>query len=69
MLLMATLVNNPGIGYFEEESSKETKNFHNSLSLLQEEILIIAQDIHINIEKPAISTLRKDLETLRNFLV
>jgi WYL domain len=67
MLLIASLVNNPGIGCFEEELSQETNDHHNALSLLQEKIIIIAQDINIDIEKPAIPTLRKDLETLKNF--
>lgn len=68
MLLIATLVNNPGIGCNDDEQSfRERENHHNALELLQSQIQITAQDVNINIEKPAIPTLRKDLETLRDF--
>lgn len=63
MLLIATLINYPGIGCREHEES--TENHHNALALLQTQMEIIAQNLQINIEKPAIATLRKDLETLR----
>lgn len=64
MLLIATFINYPGIGCCEDDDSKG-ENHHNALALLQTQIEITAQNLHINIEKPAIATLRKDLETLR----
>lgn len=64
MLLIATFINYPGIGCCEDEHSKG-ENHHNALALLQTQMEIIAENLHINIEKPAIATLRKDLETLR----
>jgi len=63
MLLIATLINHPGIGCREDEES--TENHHNALTLLQNQMEINAKNLPINIEKPAIATLRKDLETLR----
>jgi predicted DNA-binding transcriptional regulator YafY len=63
MLLIATLINYPGIGCREDEES--TENHHNALALLQNQMEITAKNLPINIEKPAVATLRKDLETLR----
>lgn len=68
MLLIATLANYPGIGCCEGEKDDEQqgKQFHhNALSLLQQKLVILAKEVDIEISQPALPTLRKDLETLK----
>jgi predicted DNA-binding transcriptional regulator YafY len=69
MLLIATLVQYPGIGEPEEQDEKEKGNHHNALELLQKKIQELAQEMGINFKGnyPAIHTIRKDLETLREY--
>jgi hypothetical protein len=69
MLLITTLVHYPGIGCPPDEAimDQEKKSHHNSLSLLPQQIALMAQKMNLKIEKPAIATLRKDLETLKDF--
>lgn len=64
MLLIATLINHPGIGCCEDEDSRG-ENHHNALALVQNQMMIMAKQVNIEIEIPAIPTLRKDLEILR----
>ncbi|WP_069789442.1 helix-turn-helix transcriptional regulator (plasmid) [Cyanobacterium sp. IPPAS B-1200] len=61
MLLIATIVNHPNL---TQENDEEPTN---SLSQLQQEINNTASEYDVQLDKPAISTLRKDLETLKKY--
>ena len=60
MLLILTIINHPNLGTEEDSNT-------NVIHQLQEKIISTAQQYHIDIPTPAIATLRKDLETLREY--
>ena len=67
MLLIATLVNHPGIGYTDTETSDG--KYHDALLEVQSQLQKIAAASGIEFPEnyPATPTIRKDLETLRNY--
>jgi len=60
MLLILTIINHPNLGTEEDSNG-------NVIHQLQEKIIATAQQYYIDIPPPAIPTLRKDLETLREY--
>lgn len=60
MLLILTIINHPNLGTEEDSNT-------NVIHQLQQKIISTAQQYHIDIPTPAIATLRKDLETLREY--
>ncbi|AFZ34064.1 hypothetical protein Sta7437_0455 [Stanieria cyanosphaera PCC 7437] len=85
LLLIATLLKYPGIGCRDEELqldgtykdlkkpqvSAPHRNHHNALQLVQTALRNLAQEIGINLPEnyPAIPTIRKDLELLRDYQI
>lgn len=67
MLLIATLVNHPGIGHSDTETSDG--KYHDALLEVQSQLQKIAAELNIEFPEnyPATPTIRKDLETLRNY--
>ncbi|MEG3859705.1 helix-turn-helix transcriptional regulator [Microcoleus sp. herbarium12] len=67
MLLIATLVNHPGIGYSDTETSDG--KYHDALLEVRSQLQKIATEFNIEFPEnyPATPTIRKDLETLRNY--
>lgn len=61
MLLIATIAHDPDLGYTEFQEKT------NPLQQLQEQLKIMGEQCHILTGKPAIATLRKDLETLKEY--
>jgi predicted DNA-binding transcriptional regulator YafY len=68
MLLIATFVKYPGVGCFELEDSP-TDQEHNSLAQVQIYLKKLAQELNIELANCSVPTLRKDLETLRNYQI
>lgn len=64
LLLIATFVQNPGIGTPNPEAAETS---HNALQAVQIALLQVAEECKIDLTPPAIPTLRKDLETLRSY--
>jgi predicted DNA-binding transcriptional regulator YafY len=70
MLLLAVLVKYPGIGVMiEDDLDREKGHHHNALGKLQEKIQELGQEIGMKFKEnsPGLPTIRKDLETLRNY--
>ena len=67
MLLIATLVNHPGIGHSDTETSHG--KYHDALLEVQSQLQQIAIEFNIEFPEnyPATPTIRKDLETLRHY--
>ena len=68
MLLIATLVNHPGIGHSDTEASDS--KYHDALLEVQSQLQKIAAEsssIDFPENYPATPTIRKDLETLRHY--
>ena len=68
MLLIATLVNHPGIGHSDTEASD--KKYHDALLEVQSQLQKVAAEsssIDFPENYPATATIRKDLETLRRY--
>ncbi len=67
MLLIATLVNHPGIGHSDTEISHG--KYHDALLEVQSQLQQIAAELNIEFPEnyPATPTIRKDLETLRHY--
>jgi hypothetical protein len=67
MLLIATLVNHPGIGHSYTETSDS--KYHDALLEVQSQLQKIAAEFSIEFPEnyPATPTIRKDLETLRHY--
>ncbi len=67
MLLIATLVKHPGVGYLE--SDERGLEDHNRLQEVQSYLREVAQEVRIDLPEgyPGISTIRKDIETLRRY--
>jgi hypothetical protein len=68
LLLIATLLKYPGVGCRDDEL-KIDLNHHNALESVQTHLRQLAQEIGINLPEnyPAIPTIRKDLELLRDY--
>ncbi|HBL13353.1 MAG TPA: WYL domain-containing protein [Cyanobacteria bacterium UBA11162] len=71
LLLIATLIHYPGIGTTDGEERPKNSNPHNALASLQTQLCEVAQSIGIQFPDhyPSIGTLRKDLQTLRDFQI
>ncbi len=69
MLLIATLVQYPGTGSANEQDSGCSTKHHNALEALQAQLLLVAASFGITFPDgyPALPTLRKDLQTLRDY--
>lgn len=67
MILIATLVNHPGIGHSDTETSDS--KYHDALLEVQSQLHKIAAEFNIEFPEnyPATPTIRKDLETLRHY--
>ncbi|MBE9186520.1 WYL domain-containing protein [Microcoleus sp. LEGE 07076] len=67
MLLIATLVNHPGIGHSDTETSDS--KYHDALLEVRSQLQKIAAEFNIQFPEnyPATPTIRKDLETLRHY--
>ena len=67
MLLIATLVNHPGIGHSDTETSDS--KYHDALLEVQSQLQKIAAEFSIEFPEnyPATPTIRKDLETLHHY--
>jgi predicted DNA-binding transcriptional regulator YafY len=67
MLLIATLVNHPGIGYSDTATSDG--KYRDALLEVQSQLQKIAAELNIEFPEnyPATPTIRKDLETLRHY--
>ena len=70
LLLVATLVKNPGIGC-SDEFRKDNSKHHNALELVRLELKNLAAALNIELpdKYPSSSTLRKDLELLRDYQI
>ncbi|MBD2576988.1 WYL domain-containing protein [Oscillatoria sp. FACHB-1406] len=70
MVLIATLIQYPGIGSIDPLASRgDNPQHHNALELLAEQMRVVATSLHLNwpSDYPATPTLRKDLEMLRDW--
>ena len=69
LLLIATLVQHPGVGCCDSLASSETRKHHNALEAVQIQLRQVADSLHIELPPgyPATATIRKDLETLRDY--
>jgi hypothetical protein len=71
LLLIATLIKNPGIGCFDDgqENSTNKHQHHNALELVQIKLRELAASLKIELPEnyPATPTIRKDLELLRDY--
>ena len=68
ILLIATLIHNPGVGYSAPDSFESKKNeHHNAIKEVQTKLWETAKSHHISLPEgyPALPTIRKDLEYLR----
>ncbi|EAZ88137.1 helix-turn-helix transcriptional regulator [Crocosphaera chwakensis] len=69
MLLIATLVEYPGVGYLKKENKEDKENHHDALEEVQWYLRQVAQSLNIKLpeEYPALPTIRKDLQTLKKY--
>jgi predicted DNA-binding transcriptional regulator YafY len=69
LLLIAVLINYPGVGCRGDEEELETGKHHQSLAQVQSKIRELAKSLNVSLKPnyPAIPTIRKDLETLRDW--
>lgn len=68
MLLIATLVQHPGVGCPEPDSPQfHSIGHHNALQEVQTRLQEVARSCGVELPDYAISTLRKDMETLRRY--
>jgi hypothetical protein len=69
MLLIATLVQHPGVGCCDTLAQSESGKHHNALDAVQTKLRTVAQSLGIELPDgyPAIATIRKDMETLRDY--
>ncbi|HEY9701577.1 MAG TPA: WYL domain-containing protein [Allocoleopsis sp.] len=68
MLLIATLINHPGVGCADQLAEKPAEKHHNSMEEVRTKLIELAQSMRIEIN-PSVATLRKDLETLRKYKI
>lgn len=69
LLLIATLVQYPGVGCSDTVAESESGKHHNALAAVQTQLRQVAQSVDIELPAgyPATATIRKDLETLRDY--
>jgi predicted DNA-binding transcriptional regulator YafY len=69
LLLIATLVQHPGVGCYDTNAASETGKHHNALEAVQIQLRQVASSLNIQLPPgyPATATIRKDLETLRDY--
>jgi hypothetical protein len=70
MLLIATLVNYPGVGYADPNTlESDQKTHHNALQEVKTKLHEVAKSNNISLPDgyPALPTIRKDLECLRHY--
>ncbi len=69
MLLIATLVQHPGVGCCDTLAQSQPGMHHNALEAVQTQLRQVAQSLGIELpdDYPATATIRKDLETLRDY--
>jgi len=69
LILIATLIQHPGVGSRQPLEHTPNRTHHNALTPLQSQIRQVAKSLGISYPDryPSIGTLRKDLETLRNY--
>ncbi len=70
LLLIATLIKNSGIGCADPDRQPDGKH-HNALELVRDKLRQIAASLQIELPDsyPAIPTIRKDLELLRDYQI
>jgi WYL domain len=66
LLLIATFIHHPGVGCADPLQPK-TQGHHQALEEVRDRLQALAQSLNIELLHCAISTLRKDLETLRQY--
>jgi hypothetical protein len=73
MILIAALVKYPGVGYRTIDPSENSQpgKHHDALEEVQERVKEIATNLALDwpVEYPSIATLRKDIETLRDYQI
>ncbi len=71
MLIIATLLQHPGIGYSDLLIESKPGNSHNALEAVQTQLQKLADSLGIELPAgyPTIPTIRKDLETLKNYTI
>ncbi len=71
LLLIATLVQHPGVGCCDTLAPSSSDKHHNALELVQTQLRQVAQSLGIELPDgyPATATIRKDLETLRDYRI
>ncbi|WP_262382202.1 hypothetical protein [Microcystis aeruginosa] len=73
MLLIATLVRHPGVGYqtLDPSENYHSGKDHNALTEVQERVRELAATLALGwpAEYPSIATLRKDITTLRDYKI
>lgn len=69
LLLIATLVQHPGVGSTDSTASSPNGQHHDALDEVQTQLRQVAAAIGINFPEgyPALATIRKDLQTLRDY--
>jgi predicted DNA-binding transcriptional regulator YafY len=69
LLLIATLIQYPGIGSPDSHESSSQEKHHEALEAVQTQLRQVATAIGINFPDgyPALATIRKDLQTLRDY--
>ncbi|NEQ64547.1 MAG: WYL domain-containing protein [Symploca sp. SIO2D2] len=69
LLLIATLIQYPGIGSPDPLEKSDKTQHHNALEPLQTQLRQLAQSLSIVLppDYPALATIRKDLQTLRDY--
>lgn len=69
LLLIATLVQYPGVGSALEQESSPNGKHHEALEAVQAQLRSVAASFGVNFPDgyPAIATIRKDLQTLRDY--
>ncbi len=67
MLLIATLVQYPGIGCPDPDPLSNSKQHHNALALVRDRLLQLAAELKLDLPAYSVPILRKDLETLRDY--
>jgi predicted DNA-binding transcriptional regulator YafY len=68
LLLIATFIHYPGVGCADPLNAK-TQEHHQALAEVRDRLQSLAQSLNIELPHCAISTLRKDLETLRQYSI
>ena len=66
LLLISTFIHHPGVGCADPLNPK-TQEHHQALAEVRDRLQALAQSLNIELPNCAISTLRKDLETLRQY--